>query len=66
MYELYLLFLYVSLLNSPSCIYSWASQVELVLKNPPTNAGNVRKVGSIPGSGRSLEEEMATCFTNLV
>ena len=66
MYELYLLFLYISLLNSPSYIYySWASQVALVIKNPPTNAGNVRKVCSIPGSGRSLEEEMATCFTNL-
>ena len=28
-----------------------------VLKNPPVNA---RDVGSIPGSGRALEEEMAT------
>ena len=25
----------------------------LVVKNPPTNAGDVRDVGSIPGSGRS-------------
>ena len=25
----------------------------LVVKNPPANAGNVRDVGSIPGSGRS-------------
>ena len=24
-----------------------------VVKNPPTNAGDVRDVGSIPGSGRS-------------
>ena len=29
--------------------YDWASQV----KNPPANAGNVRDMGSIPGSGRS-------------
>ena len=28
-----------------------------LLKNPPVNA---RDVGSIPGSGRSLEKEMAT------
>ena len=25
----------------------------LVLKNPPTNAGNIREAGSIPGLGRS-------------
>ena len=29
----------------------WASQVVLVLKNPPANAGVVRGTGSIPGSG---------------
>ena len=28
-------------------------EVELVVKNPPANAGDVRDVGSIPGSGRS-------------
>ena len=32
----------------------WASQVELVVKNPPVNAGDIRDAGSIPGSGRSL------------
>ena len=30
-----------------------ASQVELVVKNTPPNAGVVRGAGSIPGSGRS-------------
>ena len=30
-----------------------ASQVELVVKNLPANAGDVRDVGSMPGSGRS-------------
>ena len=25
----------------------------LVVKNPPANAGDIREVGSIPGSGRS-------------
>ena len=30
-----------------------ASQVVLVVKNLPANAGDVRDVSSIPGSGRS-------------
>ena len=30
-----------------------ASQVALVVKKPPANAGNIRDEGSIPGSGRS-------------
>ena len=31
-----------------------------VVKNPPANAGDTEEAGSIPGSGRSLEEKMAT------
>ena len=31
----------------------WASQVALMVKNLPANAGDVRDAGSIPGSGRS-------------
>ena len=31
----------------------WASQVALVVKNPPANAEDARDMGSIPGSGRS-------------
>ena len=31
-----------------------------VVKNPPANAGDTEDWGLIPGSGRSLEEEMAT------
>ena len=34
------------------CIDLWASQVVLVVKNPPANAGDLREVGLIPGSGR--------------
>ena len=30
-----------------------ASQVALLLKNPPANEGDTREAGSIPGSGRS-------------
>ena len=33
--------------------YLRASQVALVVKNLPANAGDVRDVGLIPGSGRS-------------
>ena len=33
-----------------------ASQAVLVLKNPPANAGDIRNVGLIPGSGRSPGE----------
>ena len=33
-----------------------ASQVALVVKNLPTNAGDLRNIGSIPGSGRSPGE----------
>ena len=34
-------------------IIIWASQVVLVVKNRPANAGDVREVGLILGSGRS-------------
>ena len=30
-----------------------ASQMALVVKNPPANAGDIRDTSSIPGSGRS-------------
>ena len=30
-----------------------ASQVALVVKNPPANAGDIKDAGSIPGLGRS-------------
>ena len=32
---------------------AWASQVVLLVKNPPTNAGDIRDAGLIPGLGRS-------------
>ena len=35
------------------CMCLWASQVVLVLKNPPAKAEDVTDSGSIPGSGRS-------------
>ena len=31
----------------------WAFQVDLVVKNLPASAGNLRDMGSVPGSGRS-------------
>ena len=33
-------------------LFTWASQMVLVVKNPSTNAGEVRDVGSIPELGR--------------
>ena len=41
------------------------SQVVLVVKNLPANAGEMGDAGSIPRSGRSLEEGMATHFNVL-
>ena len=35
----------------------WASQVELVVKNPPANEDNTRDMGFIPGLGRSPRGE---------
>ena len=43
----------------------WTSQFVLVVKNPPANAGDIRDVGSIPGSGRPLEKEVATHSSSL-
>ena len=42
-----------------------ASQVALVVKNPPANAGDTRDVGLIPGSENTLEGGMATHFSIL-
>ena len=42
------------LLSLWGCLRSnWASQLALVVKNPPGNAGDARDEGSIPWSGRS-------------
>ena len=38
----------------------WASQVALVVKNSPANAGDTRDLGSIPELEDYLEESMAT------
>ena len=43
-----------------SYIMPWASQVMLVVKDPPANSGHIRDVGSIPGLGSFLEKGMAT------
>ena len=36
-----------------NCLLYWASQEALLVKNRPANAGDIKDVGSIPGSGRS-------------
>ena len=51
---------------STSCLFGvsplplWASQVTIVIKNPPASAGEIRDLGSIPGSEDPLEEGVAT------
>ena len=45
--------------------HPWASQVALVVKNPPANAGGIRDVGLIPGQEDPLEEGLATHFSIL-
>ena len=35
------------------CTWIWGSQVVLVVKNLPANAGDIREAGSIPALGRS-------------
>ena len=46
----------------------WASQVALVVKNLPANAGNARGLSLIPGSGRSPGEgngsPLNSCLVN--
>ena len=49
-YSIYLRFLLIDHIRSATR----ASQVALVVKNPPASAGDTRNVGSIPGSGRSF------------
>ena len=53
---------HLSVLRHPDVVFggqsgeSQTSQVALVVKNLPANAGDVRDAGSIPGSGRSPGE----------
>ena len=51
----YLTLLHKWPLPSPLCMFQtkWASQVALVVTNMAASAGDIRNVGSIPGSGRS-------------
>jgi hypothetical protein len=41
-------------------VYQGASQEGPVVKNPNANSGDIRDVGSIPGSEDPLKEDMAT------
>ena len=57
---------FTSLCFSNSWLILHSSQVALEVKNLPANAGDTRDAGSIPGSGRSPEKEMATQSNILV
>ena len=41
------------LLTSPCLSQGWASQMALVVKDPPAVAGDIANAGLIPGSGRA-------------
>ena len=44
-------------LDTTELLTLWVSQVVLVVKNLPSNTGDIRDAGSVPGSGRSPGEE---------
>ena len=44
----------ISEIKNDVCKSLWASQVELMVKNPPTTAGDMRNTGSIAGLGGTL------------
>ena len=48
--------MYENLILTSCLVIKWASQVALGVKNPPANAGDIKDVGAIPGSGRSPGE----------
>ena len=56
--------------NTGICFIIIASQVVLVVKNPPANAGDIGDRGSIPGSRRSPREGHSnlqySCLENLM
>ena len=54
-----------NLVHGPKYLVPGASQVVVVVKNPPANAGDARHVGLIPGSEDPLKEEMVTCSSIL-
>ena len=57
---------YCTLLNIVLCATQWASQVVLMVKNPPANAGNIRDTDLIPGFGRlPLKKAWSTHFSLL-
>ena len=50
------------LIEFEPCQSKWASQLVLVVKNPPANAGDTGDTGLIPGLGRSPGEEHGNPF----
>ena len=52
------------LLGGPSQVM--ASQVALMVENPPANAGDTRDTGSIPGLGRSSGKKEITTHSRIL
>ena len=55
-----ILFLNLRAIRGELALVTRAFQEALVVKNLSANAGDIRGMGLIPGSGKSLEEGMAT------
>ena len=50
-----------------TCTILWASQVALVIENPPTNAGDTRDTGSIRGLDPwKRKRQLTSCLENSV
>ena len=60
-----LIYVFFLLNEDKFIVYPGTSQGALLVKNLPVSAGDARDSGSISGSGRSLEKEMATCSSIL-
>ena len=50
----------LSICSAHGVFFLSASQVMLVVKNPPTSAGDIADVGSVPGREDPLKEGLAT------
>ena len=55
-HDFFLLFFFLKLEFSCFTMLCWASQVALVVKNPPAYVGDIRDVSLTPGLGRSPGE----------
>ena len=56
----------LSICSAHGVFFLSASQVMLVVKNPPTSAGDIADVGSVPGREDPLKEVPATTHSSIL